>query len=251
MPHIEYAGGISLAGVNESRAAVIARAPAWWRELASKPARGAVSPPARPSARPTGQKPVARRWEGWGFVAGVIAPGLSVPAYSNDDGLRLREQFTPECWAKVVEHIRGNKRPVHLRLGHDGPILAESGTEHMTFRIHPLFGMGLTFTARLRSGSIPADAAKALESGGMGVSIGYALSKSRVVERDGVGAVRVVTECLVDHVALLKPGEQRAAYPGARCFGRAGKVVICPQDVRDRAEVFAYNELKRQAGIKV
>lgn len=251
MPHIEYAGGDTLDKLHESRAGILSRAPAWWRDRVLRSHPTAKRSPQPPSATLPAKPAAARRWHGWGFVAGVVAPGLSVPVFSQHDGLTLREQFTPDCWAQVVEHIRSNKRPVHLRLGHRGPILAESGTDDLTFRIHSLFGMGLTFAARLRSGSIPADVAKALESGGMGVSVGYTLPKSRVIHRDGVGAVRIVTECLVDHVALLRPSEERAAYAGARCFGQAGKVIVCPQEVRGRAEVFAYNELKRQAGIKV
>jgi hypothetical protein len=251
MHGIEYAGGKTLDSIAESRAAILARAPVWWRDSVLRCSPTAKRSPRHPSATLPAKPSAVRRWDGWGFVAGVIAPGVSVPVMAQADGQTLREQFTPACWQRTLERVRSNDRPVQLRLGHDGPVLAAS-PDDLTFRLHTMFGMGLMFTARLRAGSVPADIAKALQAGGLGVSIGYVMPKQWITERAGVGRVRCIDDCVVDHIALIGPSESlKPAYRGARCFGQAGKAVACPADVRSRAEVYAFNELKRQAGITV
>ena len=250
--HIEYAGGYTLAAVNESRAAAIARAPAWWRKLARETYQRNAPAPASPAAKPTAsRRERLQPWAGWGWVAGVCAPGVSVPAYSERDGERLPEQLTPACWERILQHINTGKRAVHLTWGHGGPVLASSPLD-LTFRLHPLFGMGLTFTARLRAGVLPAGADAALSAAGLGVSIGFALPKGWVTERSGVGRVRIIDECVLDHVALIAPGSNMSpAYSGARCYGIAGQRYGCPPDVRERAELYAYRTLKTQAGARL
>lgn len=250
-PHIEYAGGYTLAAVNESRAAAIARAPAWWRQLARETYQRNAPAPARPSASSPVNRSRAQSSAGWGWVAGMCAPGVSTPAYSERDGQRLPEQFTPECWERILRAINARTRPVTLTWGHGGPVLA-STSDDLTFRMHALFGMGLAFTARLRSGVVPAGAADALAAGGLGVSIGFALPRGWIAERSGIGRVRVIDDCVLDHVALIVPGSNMSpAYAGARCYGFAGERLACPRATADKAELYAYRELKRQAGARL
>jgi hypothetical protein len=248
MPHIEYAGGANLDLVNRSRAAAIARAPEWVRRGAVAVHGRQPTAPADPSARLPANTAAARRWDGWGWVCGVCAPGVSTPAYGTTDKERLPEQFTPRCWEKLWGDIKAGKRKIALTWGHDGPVLAETPID-LTFRLHSLFGMGLMFEARLRSDSVPADVGKALEADGLGVSIGYTRPRQWITERSDVGRVRVVDDCELDHVALVPQNRnQRAAYAGARCYGLAGPRYGCPQAAIDRALQHAYQTLKRQAG---
>ena len=250
MPHIEYAGGYTLAQVNESRRSVIANAPAWWRKLARETAHRHFPAPAQPAAMQPVKPSAARQRPGWGWVSGVCAPGVSTPVYGHGDRERLPEQFTPRCWESILRSINDGKRPVTLTLGHDGPVLA-STPHDLTFRLHSLFGMGLEFQARLRSGDVPAAVAAALQDGGLAVSVGYKLPKQWIVERSGVGRMRVIDDCVLDHVALLVPdGKMKPVYAAARCYGVAGPRNGCPREATDRALQHAYRELKRQAGCR-
>jgi hypothetical protein len=252
MARIEYAGGATLSHINESRAGILARAPLWWRQRAAAGMSSPVAAPARPSATLPARPAVARRSAGWGWVAGVCAAGLSVRVFGHTDKQTLPEQFTPDCWRHILRQVSERKRPVELRLGHDGPVIATTDDGTLSFRLHALFGMGLVFTARVPVGGLPAASARAVTTDGMGVSVGYVMPEQWVSERDGIGPVRVVNRCVLDHIALIAPGGTlRAAYPASRCFGIAGQEPYCPPRIRDRAEVFAFNELKRQAGCKV
>lgn len=256
--NIEYAGGHTLAAVNESRAAAIARAPAWWRQMARETYKRAADAqasapgrqPARPNAMPTARQVAARRWEGWGWVAGMCAPGVSTPVYSQRDREQLPEQFTPECWEQILRDINSGKRPVTLTLGHHGQVLA-STAEHLKFRLHTLFGMGLQFSAKLPERAVTPELARALTTNGIGVSVGYVLPKGWITERSGVGRVRVINEAVLDHVALVVPGAgSKAAYAGARCYGSAGERFACPRATVDKAELYAYRLIKQQAGAR-
>jgi len=251
MPHIEYAGGHTLAQVNESRRSAIANAPAWWQRLARDTAKRHAPAPASPKAAPPVKPTAARPWDGWGWVAGVCAPGVSVPAFSERDGERLPEQFTPECWQRIMRSLTAGKRAVHLTLGHGGKVLATTPLD-LSFRLHGVFGMGLWFTARLRADSLPPAAAQALTTNGVGLSIGFVMPKGWITERSGIGRVRVMDDCVLDHVALIVPDSgQSPAYSGARCYGVAGKRYGCPPELIDKAQLFAYRELKRQAGCRM
>lgn len=185
-----------------------------------------------------------------GWIAGMCAPGLSLPVYSERDAERLPEQFTPECWRNILRDIKAGTRPIKLTLGHYGKTLASTPADLM-FRLHGVFGMGLRFSARLGAGVLPAAAANALLGAGCGVSIGFGKPKGWIAERSGVGRIRVINECVLDHIAIIVPGSgQKASYVGARCYGFVGERLACPQATIDKAELFAFHELRKQAGAK-
>jgi hypothetical protein len=272
-PVINYAGGYSVADAT-TRHGVIATAPAWAQRMARETYQrlyGAKSRKQAPATRNPKRSPailraldMAGRLRGLqsivpkaerskqsaiGWVAGMAAPGLSVPVYSERDAERLPEQLTPECWQHILRDIKAGTR-VNLTLGHYGKVLASTPLDLM-FRLHGVFGMGLRFSARLNAGTLPAAAANALLSGGCGVSIGFGKPKGWVTERSGIGRVRVINECVLEHIAIIVPGGgQKAAYAGARCYGFVGERFACPQTTIDKAESFAYRELKRQAGCR-
>jgi len=248
--HIEYAGGHTLAQVNRSRGAVIDRAPKWWRQLARDTAKRNAPAPAQPAAMRPAQPATARRWQGWGWVCGVCAPGVSTPIHGTKDRETIPEQFTPRCWESILRSIGRSDKSVRLTLGHRGPTLATSPLD-LTFRVHRLFGVGMYFTARLKTDDVPADVARALQAGGVGVSVGYTKPNQWIVERSGVGRVRVIDECTLDHVALLSPGgHMEPVYAAARCFGLPGPRYGCPSEPMMKALQHAYRELKRQAGVE-
>jgi hypothetical protein len=241
---IEYAGGGDLQAVMESRAAAVAAAPAWVRN-GSKPASRPASRPARASARPSAPPAAARRIAGW--LAGCTCPGVSVPAYSKRDGQKLPEQFTADAVAGFVEQWTSGEE-IRLTWKHGGPVLARSRFD-ICLRSNSI--TGLEFTCRLEDSDLARLALEQLTApGGVAVSIGYHSRTARqwLVERDGIGTVRVVDRARLDHIALIPSTSGLSpAYRGARAFGIRGARVGCPLEIRDRARLYAYELVKRQA----
>ena len=223
-----------------SRATKLRNAPAWWRRLADSSVVGRRQPPA-PSPR---SAPPRGRVGGW--LAGVIAPGVSTPAYSQADGETLPEQFTDDALRGVLEQLREGAR-VPLRWKHDGTELAR-GPLDVLIRFHRL--VGLEFEARLpdtRLCELILD--EAAGDRGLGVSIAYRNAKQWHVERPGVGRLRVVDGFTIDHIAVLPLGRGISpAYSAARAFGAKGDRIAPPVKLRDRAHVIAYREICKQAG---
>lgn len=234
---IERAGGTSLGSI--SRKGVVDRAPQWWRNLANKGLRSAAAAKATPVVR----SPATPKVVGW--LAGCVAPGVSVPAYNHADKLRLREQFTPACWAGVLEQFQKAASPVTLRWGHDGPTLATTKDLSLLLDFHSV--VGLTFDAKLRDDALSKTVLEAAGKDGLAVSVAYKRAKTWTVERGGV-TIRVVDECDVDHVAVL-PKSQTPAYPGARCFGLKGSEAACPSSLKRDARVHAWRTLKAEQGL--
>lgn len=246
-PKVEYAGGVGIAGVHASRRGIIERAPAWWRSLAERnaPPSSSTSPPARPA--PPKPKPAAtrsRKYAGW--VSGVACVGVSIPAYCAKDRRQLPEQFTAAGLASMVATAYRSKQPVELQWGHDGEILASTIDLDLTFRVDHRYG--LCFDARLADTPLARKVLGYLERGLLGVSIAYGGGEGWLVERDGIGTVRVVDGAKLAHVALLEQRETlRPAYPACYASGRAGDFVGPPSELRWKAESRAWEELVRQA----
>jgi hypothetical protein len=236
--NLEFAGGTSIGGINATREGVIARAPQWWRNLANRGLQSAAAVEASPVVR----SPATLKVAGW--LAGCVAPGVSVPAFNHSDKLRLREQFTPACWARVLEQFRKAGSPVTLRWGHEGGTLATTEDLSLMLDIHAV--VGLTFDGRLRDDALSKTVLEAAGKGGLAVSIAYKRGKTWVVERDGV-TIRVVDDCVVDHIAILPPS-QTPAYPAARCFARRGVESACPEELKRDARVHAWRALKAEQG---
>lgn len=239
MTDLEFAGGVTLERAAESRAAIMRRAPEWWRKLASQPLRSAAAAKTSPVVR----SPATTKVVGW--IAGCVAPGVSVPAFNHSDKLTLREQFTPACWARVLEQFRKARSPVTLRWGHEGGTLATTEDLSLMLDIHNV--VGLTFDGKLRDHALSKTVLEAAAKGGLAVSVAYKRGTTWVVERGGV-TIRVVDDCVVDHIAILPPS-QAPAYPAARCFARRGVESACPEELKRDARVHAWRALKAEQGL--
>jgi HK97 family phage prohead protease len=225
----------------EDIAAKLRNAPAWVLNRAT-PAQPAPKPaaPAKPTAR--AKAPVI------GWVAGVCCPGVSRPAFTVSDGERLPEQFTPRAIEMILAQVRGGA-VVPLTWNHDGPEIASSRSLDLLFRVDGI--TGLEFEARLRDTKLGREVLAEIEGRSLGVSIGFDKTKSWIVDRDGVGRMRVVDECRLHHVAVLpRTATLRPAYSGARCYGAKSTSVGCPVDLRTSARAWAFRFIAAQAGVR-
>jgi hypothetical protein len=248
-PEIEYSGGSYWGTTPDQVAVKLRHAPAWVLKRANV-ATGTAPARPRQTVRPPAAQADARRSVGW--LAGCVCPGVSKPAYSSQDSRTLPEQFTDACWRSMLRQTLQQEKPIPLKLGHKGEIIATTRNLDVVFHIKRGIGslMGLEFEARLKDDAIGRrvlDAAKA----GLGVSIGYRQAKQWHVERDGVGTVRVIDDCVLDHVAILLPSDgMEPSYPAARCYSGVGRWMACPVQLHEHARAFAYEVLKRQAGCR-
>ena len=197
----------------------IAHAPEWWLARVRASRRGAgleACPP--PKAKKT--------WSAW--LAGTLAPGLSVPVRSKRDGERVREQLTFDALRSLFEQWR--RGGCELRLGHEGPVLA-SGLLDVVLREPRHELLGPTWGARISDDQ-------------------YGREALRLASRpEGVGPVRVVHELRLDHVAIVRDATHKAAFPAARAFGSVGNSAGCPTVLRRDAELHSWETVKRQLGI--
>lgn len=248
-PEIEYSGS-SRHMTPEQMRIKLRNAPAWVLQRAGITSRAAAAPPARPRSRPPATA-AARSVIGW--VAGTICPAVSNPAYSSGDGRTLPEQFTDVCMRAMLRQATEQTKPIALRWGHRGPVIATTRNLDVLFTIKSstAFLTGLEFEARLRLDDELHRRVLAAGADGLGVSIGYVSTRQSIVQRDGIGEVRVIHECVLDHVAVLPPDANlRAAYPAARCYAGKGRWMACPVELRSRARLDAYAVWKRQAGAR-
>lgn len=250
---IEYAGG-AMRLPAELVKMKTRGAPRWWLELASRGAGVSSPAPASPApsrpASPRASTQDTGREIGW--IAGTVCPAVSSPAYSAHDKRELPEQFSDACMALMLRQTRQQEKPIPIKWGHRGEVIATTRNLDVLFSISRRAGFytGLEFEARLSLTNelhrrVLADAAN-----GLGVSIGYMSRSQYIIERDGVGEVRVVTDAVLDHVAILPPSETLVAtFPAARCYAGQGKWYGCPSGLHERARLDAYAVWKRQAGI--
>lgn len=247
------------AGEGYTRAEIdvkLRHAPQWFRDRVAEHRRASLPTVATTpkAAQPASNRPSKRVAEALakirkghvGWIAGCVAPGLSVPCYSSKDAQTLREQFTPRAWQSIVEQISDPTKNVPLVWRHGGQVIAQ-GPDELSVRIHKHYLVGLVFEARLRSCAMSEIALGAIKATGCGVSIGYGKAEQWHTERKGVGKVRVVDHCIVDHIALVPTGEGRSpAYPGARAYAARSKARQCPTELASEAEAFAWQEVRSQ-----
>jgi hypothetical protein len=251
-PAIERA---AITATPEDIAVKLRNAPAWVR-AAAKVAGRAVSPSqpvskpvSTPAAKPVSKPQARAKAPVIGWLAGTCCPGVSRPCPSSKDSERLPEQFTPRAWETMLAQVRFVKgEGVPLTLGHDGPVIARSGDLDLTFSIDRF--AGLEFEARLRDTPAGRKVLDAIGTSSLGVSIGYRKSTQWIVERDGIGRVRIIDDAILDHIALIaeKGTNRRAAYSAARCYGRRSTGVGCPRDARESARSWAFQVVREQAG---
>ena len=183
-----------------------------------------------------------------GWIAGTCCPGVSRPAFAAHDGERLPEQFTPRALEMILAQSRSGS-VIPLTWGHGGPVIASSNHLDLLFRMDRI--TGLEFEARLRDTELGRKVLAEIDGRSLGVSIGFDKTKSWIVDRDGVGRLRVVDECRLHHVAVLpRTATLRPAYSGARCYGARGADAGCPLNLRSDARAWAFRFIKEQAGVK-
>jgi hypothetical protein len=217
-------------------------APGWWLEQAKRQGR-------RPAPAAAGEALALRQqWPAVaGWIAGCCTPGVSIPAYARKDGEHLPEQFTPRAIEQAVAALNAGKQRAALTWGHDGPELCSG---HLDFCFRASAVLGLEFTARLSDTAFNRQVVAAAAEG-LPISIGFQSVRQWVVERQGVGQVRVVDEMRLHHVAIIPPEQSlKPAYSGARCYGSPGEYLTCPHKLRHQAEQYAYRLVKQQAGVR-
>jgi len=198
-------------GYGVDRVAVALRnAPAWVHaDIARR--RGL---PAAVARKPAPAKPL-RTCGGW--IVGCAAPGVSAPVHSPQDGLTLREEFTPAAWQSVLDHVAGGKH-VEFQQTHRGIPLASTADGSLRLRLHSI--VGLLFESELVDEPMDRVAIHAATCRmGSGCSVGYVRPRLRYETRLGE-RIRIIEACCVDHIALCPTG-RRPAFAGARCFGVA------------------------------
>lgn len=243
--HIERAGGIGLGAVQ--RSGVLARAPAWWRQLAERggaaAAASSTSKPSKPTAKPAARaKPPVIGW-----IAGTCCPGVSRPlAHCRSDGETLPEQFTPAALERMLA-TAASGTGVPVTFGHNGPVIATTRSLDVMLRVDRI--TGLEFDVRVRDTEIGRKVLAEIEGRSLGVSIGFDNVESWIVERDGLGRLRVVNDCRLHHVAILpRSATLKPVYAGARCYGLKGDGVGCPPVLYRDARAWAFRYIKTQAG---
>lgn len=148
----------------------------------------------------------------------------------------------------ILAQARGGAA-IPLMWDHGGPEITSSRHLDLLFRAERL--TGLEFEARLRDTKLARDVLREIEGRSLGISIGFDKTKSWIVERDGIGRVRVVDECRLHHVAVLpRSATLRPAYSGARCYGAKGTGPGCPLDLRTSARAWAFRFIREQAGVR-
>ncbi len=244
---IERAGGVGMDAV--VRTGVLARAPAWWRQLAERGGATVAKPMPMPAkAKPTNVVRSLPPLIGW--VAGTCCPGVSRPlAHCQLDGETLPEQFTPAALERMAESARKGVE-VPVTFGHGGPVIATTRSLDVLFRVERI--TGLEFEVRLRDNEIGRKVLAEIDGRSLGVSIGFSHARSWTVDRDGVGRLRVVDDCRLHHVAILpRSAKAKPVYTGARCYGVKGNGIACPSQLSREARLWAFRFIKEQAGCKV
>lgn len=225
--------GVSIADVDVK----LRHAPRWVLDSVARHRRAALPPVAS-------YEPPTRRFIGW--LAGTLAPGISTPCLSIE-GDRLPEQLTFDCHRSMVQQGHRSDSHIDLRLGHDGEPIVHAPT-NLTLRLHKHPLLGGCFEARLPEGEASERILDAIGDGGCGVSIGYIGKRQWRVERQE--RVRVVDEMRLHHIALILEGGPKAAcYPAARAFAARSTGLGCPTRLREAAELFAWETIKRQHGL--
>jgi HK97 family phage prohead protease len=240
--HIERA---AISARPEDIATKLRNAPAWVRSR-----HRTTQPPARVPDKSESRKPAKRsQAEVIGWIAGCCCPGVSRAAYAAHDRERLPEQFTPRAMEMILEQVRNVTKPVPLTWNHDGPVIAATDSIDLVFRMDRT--VGLQFEARIRDTATGRKVLDEIDGRSLGVSIGFDKTKSWIVDRDGVGRMRVVDECVLHHVAVLpRSATLRPAYPAARCYGAKGAGMAAPRDLHERATAWAFREIAAQAGAR-
>lgn len=197
---IEYAGTVHPAVASVGRLKT-RNAPPWVLRHGGKAARTATNPrTAAPAASLV--------------LVGIVAPHVSEPVAVAGEPQPIREQITRDAWRAMLAHVERG-RCVELLDRHGGVPMAT--TLHGSLMLSLDGRLGLTFQARLdRERDVVRRIFDWYGRFGAGVSIGFTALKAE--RRTILGReVRVVTDAVLDHIALVRKIE-RPAYPGANAL---------------------------------
>jgi hypothetical protein len=241
---VEYAGGMNLAAVHESRRGVLARAPAWWRQLSGGRARSAPDHKCHPQPKASSTQPAPVGW-----VWGLAVAGLSMPCRMRPGGDVLPEQWRGEALRLVAEQANRGGGSIPLLWDHGGPQLARNVGTDLLLRVVDLHGtQALAFEARLRECPASQRALEHLEAGLVGVSVEFNYGHSYVVDRPGIGQVRIIDRANLLGIALVpRASGTKAAYAAATAAGRRGASISGSRALRDEVQHRAWHELTKQA----
>jgi len=242
-PRIEFAGGSDLAAIQANRSHVLARAPAWVRQISDRRLRAAAAAKASSTSAPRASAGTA------GWVWGLGAAGVSVPVRLPADPQDRPEQFNTEALEQMARQANRAGGDVPLVWDHHGPVLARNLGTDLVLRVVDLFGQpALAFEARLRQSPAAKLALEQLQAGLLGVSLEFNSSKSHLADRPGIGLVRVISQANLLGIALVpRASGTKAAYPACTAAGRQGGGIGPSTAMRDAVRHRAWEQLTRQA----
>jgi len=246
--NVEYAGSSSHGDQRMTRAAVLARAPEWWRKLADRGLRSAAAAKASPVA-PAVRSPAPPKTLGW--ICGIACCGVSEPVTLAGSQSTMRETFQTEALAGMAKQAGSGERSIPLRWGHHGEVVTTTTGLNLLFRVRQVAGFdALYFEARLSDTALNRRVLKDFEQGVIGASLGFTGADVWTTERRGYGPVRVIRRARLDHLALLPTGsKQTPAYRAAWAAGCRSSGPGCPVALRQKVESRAWEELVRQAKV--
>ena len=247
MNGLEYAGWAAHDDHRMTRAAVIARAPEWWRKLADNGLRSAAAAKASPVAHAAARSPAPPKTLGW--VCGIACCGVSDPVTLAGSGTTLHETVQTEALADMAKQAGSGKRSIPLRWGHVGETVTTNAGLNLLFRVRQVAGFdALFFEARLLDTVLNRRVLKDFEQGVLGASMSFNRADAWKTERRGYGPVRVIRRARLDHLALLpRESKEKPAYRAAWAAGRCSSGPGCPSALRATVEAIAFEELVRQA----
>jgi hypothetical protein len=224
------------------RAVKLRNAPSWVRQaiVATPQAKRIVAP----------QPTVARSSASVaGWCVGLASCGISVPVRSTTDGQTLPEQFRDDALERMAKAANSGGGRLRLTWGHDGAELCRNQNLDLVMRVVDMFGQpALSFQARLRDSLATRKALDVLEAELVGVSLEFTSGRSKVIERPGIGPVRIVIDAELVGIALVPRGSgSRAAYPACTAAGKRGSSMGPSPSLRDAVRHRAWRELTDQA----
>lgn len=208
--NIQFAGGASALSDEQLRARLV-NAPQWARASIDKhrEQRGmtplfAVRAGVASSRSPAPAAPVKPKVVH--TLTLLLAPGVSEPTDVRAHQQPLPEVITPTAWRSVMEAIEGGRHiPIQCGHGDAAHVLARSDSPRCRFMLSS--AVGLVAQVDL----LDADAGRRPDT----CSIALRCLKF-VEERRGGRVVRLITDAVLDHVAVFERGSTVPIYPLAR-----------------------------------
>lgn len=177
------------------------------------------------------------------MLVGVVAPGVSsCRVRVATDGERLRERIPPDAYRHFLRGVAEGSSVVRLTDGHGGLTLADTKAKTLQLAVDDV--AGLVVQAVVPVMSLHRDVLAGAFRGEAGLSIG--LRPVRVeMKRERGERVRIVRECSVDHVAVIRPHQGKPCYR-TRVFAAFVNDQQGMKDARARAVLYALEGMRDQ-----